>query len=72
MKELNEHTVLLREINESDIDDRYVLGKDDEFIYMCGGNRNGKTLYPEREHWVVWYDNFKKNDCAWLIEYNGV
>ncbi len=71
MKELKGQTVLLREIKESDIDDRYVLGKNDEFVYMCGGDRNGKTLFPEREHWVAWYESFMKNECAWIIEYNG-
>jgi hypothetical protein len=30
-------------MKESDIDDRYAPGKSDEFVYMCGGNRNGKT-----------------------------
>ena len=71
MKELKGQTVLLRDIKESDIDDRHILGKNDEFIYMCGGNRDGRTLYPDREHWVAWYESFKKNECAWIIEYNG-
>lgn len=71
MKELKGKTVLLRGIKESDIDDRYALGKNDEFIYMCGGNRNGTMLYPDRKHWIAWHDSFKENEYAWIIEYNS-
>lgn len=45
MKELRGKTVLLREIKENDIDDRFILGKNDQFIYMCGGDRNVETLF---------------------------
>lgn len=69
--EIKGQTVLLRNIKESDINDRHALGKNDEFVFMCGGNRNGKTLYPDREHWTAWYNNFKGHEYAWIIEHNG-
>lgn len=71
MKELKGQRVLLRQIKESDIDDRYDLGKSDEFTYMCGGDRSGKNLFPERECWVAWYDSFLKEKYGWIIEYNS-
>ena len=64
------NTVILRPIQESDIDDRLVLGRQHEFIHMCGGETLNKTEYPPRDTWVKWYETTKSADFSWIIEYN--
>ena len=44
MTELKGKNILLRRIKEQDIDDRYALGVNEEFTYMCGGDRKGNSF----------------------------
>lgn len=64
-------TVLLREIMQKDIEDRFALGKADEFVFMCGGNRNENDAFPPREIWESWYEAFKTEKYGWIIEFQG-
>lgn len=65
------NTVKLRQIKESDIDDRLSIGRQHEFVHMCGGETIQNTEYPPREVWVKWYEANKDKDFNWIIEYNG-
>ena len=50
---------ILRKIRESDIDDRFTIGRHHEFVHMCGGESIDQTEYPNREVWVNWYESQK-------------
>lgn len=63
--------IILRKIKESDIDDRFTIGRHHEFIHMCGGESIAQTEYPNREVWVDWYERQKDAEYSWMIEYNG-
>ncbi len=69
--ELYGKTIKLRAIKESDIDDRFNIGRHNEFVHMCGGNSFSNTEYPERSVWESWYKKQKSEECAFIIEYNG-
>jgi len=66
--------IILREIKESDIDDRCYFGRPTEFAYMCGGNRSDNVEFPPREEWENWYKHISKQTedrIIWMIEYDG-
>lgn len=53
--------VLLRSIKESDIDDRLSIGRNHEFVHMCGGESLLAPEFPDRAVWESWYDRCKKD-----------
>jgi len=63
-------SVILRKIKPSDIEDRFAIGRQHEFIHMCGGETLPQTEYPKREVWVNWYERKKDAEYSWIIEYN--
>jgi Acetyltransferases, including N-acetylases of ribosomal proteins len=66
-------SIVLREIKESDIDDRYAFGRPKEFAYMCGGNRDETVEFPPREEWENWYQHnliLSDDKISWMIEYD--
>lgn len=63
--------VLLREIRESDIDDRLVIGIQHEFIHMCGGESLPETEYPDRSVWENWYNRKKNGLLSCIIDVNN-
>jgi RimJ/RimL family protein N-acetyltransferase len=66
--------ITLREIKESDIDDRCIFGRPKEFAFMCGGNRGDIVEFPPREEWENWYNyilNNSNDEINWMIEYDG-
>lgn len=60
--------VLLRRIRESDIDDRLIIGRQHEFIHMCGGESLPSPEFPDRAVWENWYDRKKENQFSWIID----
>jgi len=71
---INGEKIILRKTIESDIEDRQVFGRPDEFMYMCGGNRQTNTGFLDREELQNWYlKNLQLTDdkVAWIIEYKG-
>jgi len=71
LPEIKGTNVILREIRETDIDDRAAIGRHNEFVHMCGGERMEKAQYPERSYYLDWYENYKKEDCAFIVEIGG-
>jgi len=63
--------VILREVKESDIDDRFAIGRHSEFEHMCGGDSFEKPQYPDRSVWIGWYNRQKKEECTFIIEFDG-
>lgn len=63
--------ILLRQIRESDIDDRLRIGRHHEFIHMCGGETLPVPEYPPRAVWEGWYEAVKDDPYAWIIETDG-
>lgn len=63
--------IILRKIRESDIDDRFIIGRHHEFVHMCGGESLQEPEYPERDEWVNWYDSTKDQEYSWIIDFNG-
>jgi [ribosomal protein S5]-alanine N-acetyltransferase len=71
---INGNLIILRCIKESDIDDRLFFGRPNDFVYMCGGNRNENNEHPSRDEWERWYQyNLQNTDdkITWMIEYNN-
>lgn len=64
-------SVILRDAKESDIDDRFKIGRNNEFEHMCGGEVLSEPIYPDRAVWENWYQSQKNKECAWIIEYEG-
>jgi len=62
---------LLRKIRESDIDDRLVIGRQHEFIHMCGGESLPVTEYPDRTVWEGWYNSNLNETLSWIIDVNN-
>lgn len=62
---------LLRKIRESDIDDRLMIGRQHEFIHMCGGESLPATEYPDRAYWENWYNSNKNEALSWIIDINN-
>ncbi|NLZ47096.1 MAG: GNAT family N-acetyltransferase [Clostridiales bacterium] len=69
--EIKGDTVLLRKVREKDIDDRYEIGRHNEFEYMCGGEKLETPQFPSRETWVNWYKNQVNEELLWVIDYQG-
>ena len=66
--------IILRDIKESDIDDRLAIGRHHEFIHMCGGSAMPEPEYPDRDAWVNWYNWYKESkdaEISWIIEFDG-
>lgn len=63
--------ILLRKIRESDIDDRLVIGRQHEFIHMCGGESLPEPEFPDRSVWKQWYESFKNDGFLWIIDLNN-
>lgn len=63
--------ILLRKIRESDIDDRRKIGRQHEFIHMCGGESLPVTEYPDRAFWEGWYSSNKDESLLWIIDINN-
>ena len=55
----------------SDIDDRHAVGRPDEFMYNCGGNRSENEPHPPRSVWENWYEGQRKSPYTWHIEHEG-
>lgn len=62
-------TILLRRIRKKDIDDRFEIGRHNEFVHMCGGEKLDSPQYPSRETWVNWYNNQINQELSWIIDY---
>jgi RimJ/RimL family protein N-acetyltransferase len=62
---------VLRGIKESDIDDRFAIGINHEFVHMCGGESLQNPEFPDRSVWETWYRNNKSNEYSWIIEFDG-
>jgi len=60
VKTLTGKTITLRAVRESDIDDRYAIGRHHEFVHMCGGESLKKPGHPDRSVWENWYEH-KRN-----------
>ena len=63
--------VSLRTIMASDIEDRLKMGRHNEFVHMCGGDSFIEAEYPDRAAWESWYENQKKEECAFIIDLAG-
>jgi len=63
--------IILRQIKESDIDDRVRIGRHNEFVHMCGGDSFAGPQYPGRSFWENWYNKQKQEECAFIIEFDG-
>lgn len=64
--------IILRDVRESDIDDRLRIGRHHEFVHNCGGDTMPAPSYPERAVWERWFSGFHKDDeYNWVIELNG-
>ena len=63
--------VLLRKIRESDIDDRLIIGRQHEFIHMCGGESLPAPEFPDRTVWENWYNSHKDDELSWIIDVNN-
>lgn len=63
--------VKLRKIRETDIEDRYRIGRHHAFVHMCGGDSMTAPVYPGREVWVKWYENNKETPFYWVMEVDG-
>lgn len=59
---------ILRKMRESDIDDRFVIGRHHEFIHMCGGESLPEPEYPDKSVWKAWYDSNMDSAYTWIIE----
>jgi RimJ/RimL family protein N-acetyltransferase len=67
-------SITLREIRKSDIDDRLFFGRPDEFMHMCGGNRNENQEFQPKEVWEQWYQSIKEQPddrMTWMIEHEN-
>jgi len=71
IKTLSGKTIILRAVRESDIDDRYAIGRHHEFIHMCGGETLKQPEYPERSVWANWYEHQKEQEHSWIIDLGG-
>lgn len=64
--------VILRQPKLSDIDDRFAIGRHNEFVHMCGGEPLSNPEYPDRTYWVNWYENIQNRvnngEYTWIIE----
>jgi|LSQX01.1.fsa_nt_gb RimJ/RimL family protein N-acetyltransferase len=66
---LKGNRVILRKIQPKDIDDRFAIGRHNEFEHMCGGDTIEKTIFPPRQTWIDWYNSHKDEEYSWIIEY---
>lgn len=63
--------VTLRKIRESDIDDRFAIGRHHEFSHMCGGESMSVPDFPERSFWEDWYNRQIDKEYSWIIDIDG-
>lgn len=63
--------IILRKIKESDIDERFRIGRHNEFVHMCGGESISESQYPDRTVWEDWYEYNKDDKFFWIIEADG-
>ncbi len=68
---LTSGAVMLRKIRESDIDDRYAIGRHHEFVHMCGGGTMSAQDFPERSFWEDWYRRQIDKEYSWIIDIGG-
>lgn len=59
---------VLRQIRESDIDDRFIIGRHHDFIHMCGGESLPAPEFPDRSVWEGWYASHLDDECSWIID----
>ena len=71
IKTLTGKTITLRAVRESDIDDRYAIGRHHEFVHMCGGESLKKPEHPDRSVWENWYNHQMKQEHSWIIDLDG-
>lgn len=67
-RRINDH-LILRKVKESDINDRYYIGRHSEYEHMCGGSTFENPQYPNLDFWKGWYENQLKEECSFIIEY---
>jgi len=64
--------VLLRKPKRSDIADRQAIGRNGEFVRMCGGgDMSAGASHPPRAFWRKWYRNIRRERHGFVIEYEG-
>lgn len=63
--------IILRQVKGSDIDDRSAIGRQNEYVHMCGGDTLAKAEYPDREFWENWYNTCLNDEFMWIIEAGG-
>ncbi|MEG2004087.1 MAG: hypothetical protein RR057_05760 [Clostridia bacterium] len=68
---LKGNRVLLRKIQPKDIEDRFAIGRHNEFEHMCGGDTIEEIIFPPRQAWIDWYNSNKDEALSWIIEYKG-
>ncbi|HOP12048.1 MAG TPA: GNAT family protein [Oscillospiraceae bacterium] len=68
---LTSGAVILRKIRESDIDDRFVIGRHHEFAHMCGADSMSAPDFPERSFWEDWYRCQIGKEYSWIIDIGG-
>lgn len=62
------NTAILRKIRQSDIDDRFIIGRHHEFVHMCGGESLSTAEFPDRMVWENWYNSNKDIENNWIID----
>ena len=47
------------------------LGRQPEYIHMCGGGRLTEPEYPARREWGRWYHRARTEEYSWMIDLDG-
>ncbi|PZG35935.1 GNAT family N-acetyltransferase [Listeria ivanovii] len=63
---------MIRKICENDVQDRFKIGKQEQYVLMCGGEISTNIRYPGLDYWLAWYETFKAKKDAWIIEDEGM
>ncbi|WP_270997737.1 hypothetical protein [Listeria seeligeri] len=71
METMLEKNIKIRKVCENDIQDRFKLGKQEQYVLMCGGEISANNRYPNIDYWIDWYETFNAKENAWIIEHNG-
>ena len=64
--------VILRRPRRGDIADRQAIGRNGEFVRMCGGgDMSAGASHPPRAFWRKWYRNIRRERNGFIIEYEN-
>jgi RimJ/RimL family protein N-acetyltransferase len=67
---LTGNCISLRPPQASDIDDRQRVGRNAEYVRMCGGD--SRRIQPmTRRDAEAWYEQVREAPCAWMIDRGG-